>query len=171
MRDIASATKLTKGAVYGHFRSKGQLLVEVIRWKIAEHDRSIDFLEARAKPERGIALMHDEAGRETRLLEVDAAAAARHDPEVAAGLRALYLERHARIRDTATELADADTAAWVITALTAGIGMKESTGLPVPNAEQLTATILSAINGLTLANSDDELNPRKVSHQLQGGRS
>lgn len=169
IRDIASATKLTKGAVYGHFHSKGQLLVEVIRWKIAEHDRAIDFVEARANPEHGIALMHDEAGRETRLLEVDAAAAARHDPEVAAGLMGLYLERHARIRDTATELADPDTAAWVVTALTAGIGMKESTGLPVPNADQLTATILAAINGFTLAANGNEPNPRVVSHQLQGG--
>ena len=99
MRDIASAAKLTKGAVYGHFRSKGQLLVEVIRSKIAERDRTIDYVEARANPERGVALIHDEAGRDIRLLEVDAAAAARHDPEIAAGLMAFYLERHARIRD------------------------------------------------------------------------
>ncbi len=31
LRDIADEAGLTKGAIYGHFRSKGQLLVEVIR--------------------------------------------------------------------------------------------------------------------------------------------
>ena len=29
LRDIADAAGVTKGAIYGHFRSKGQLLVEV----------------------------------------------------------------------------------------------------------------------------------------------
>jgi AcrR family transcriptional regulator len=148
MRDIASAARLTKGAVYGHFRSKGQLLVEVIRWKIAESDQAIDYVEVRASRERGAALIHDETNRDTRLLEVDAAAAARHDPEVAAGLRSFYLERHARIRDAMSELADPDTAAWVVAALTAGVGMKESTGLPVPDADRLTTAILAALNGL-----------------------
>ena len=147
MRDIASTAELTKGAVYGHFRSKGQLLVEVIRWKIAERDQSMDFVEAEANPLYGVAMMHDEAGRETRLLEVDAAAAARHDPEVAAGLASLYLERHARIRDAMSELADPDTAAWVVAALSGGIGMKEATGLPLPDAQRLSTTVLAAVDG------------------------
>src|ERR1700722_8244578 len=51
LRDIAAATGLTKGAIYGHFHSKGQLLVEVIRWQIAERDRVIDYAEARTNPE------------------------------------------------------------------------------------------------------------------------
>jgi AcrR family transcriptional regulator len=148
MRDIASAAEVTKGAVYGHFRSKGQLLVEVIRWRIAERDRSMDFVEAEANPLYGVAMMHDESGRETRLLEVDAAAAARHDPEVAAGLANLYLERHARIRDAMSALADPDTAAWVLAALNAGIGMKEATGLPLPDAPRLSSTVWAAVEGL-----------------------
>jgi AcrR family transcriptional regulator len=148
MRDIASAADVTKGAVYGHFRSKGQLLVEVIRWRIAERDRSMDFVEAETNPLYGVAMMHDEAGRETRLLEVDAAAAARHDPEVAAGLASLYLPRHARIRDAMSELADPDTAAWVLAALSAGIGMKEASWLPLPDAQRLSATVLAAVEGL-----------------------
>ena len=100
MRDIASAAKLTKGAVYGHFRSKGQLLVEVIRWKLAERDHSPGFSEATRRPgEAASRSMYDEPGRDVRLLEVDAAAAARHDTDVAAGLVELYRERHERIRD------------------------------------------------------------------------
>ena len=73
--------------------------------------------------------MHNATGRDTRLLEVDAAAAARHDPDVAAGLSSLYLERHARICDSMSGHVDPDTAAWVVTALNAGVGMKESAGL------------------------------------------
>ena len=155
LRDIAVAANLTKGAVYGHFHSKGQLLVEVIRWKIAERDQVIDYIEARGDPARGVELMHDEIGRDCRLLEVDAAAAARHDPEVAAGLRDLYLDRNDRIRDAMSELADPDAAAWVVSALTAGIGMRESAGLPPPSTDRLTATILAAISGLADQNEVD----------------
>jgi AcrR family transcriptional regulator len=149
MRDIASAAKLSKGAVYGHFRSKGQLLVEVIRWKLAERDYAPGFREAVADIERGVELIYDESGREIRLLEVDAAAAARHDPDVAAGLAGLYRERHVRIRDAMSDDArDPDTAAWLVAALTGGIGMKESTGLPLPQADRLHDTILRVIRSL-----------------------
>ncbi len=147
MRDLAAAAGLTKGALYGHFRSKGQLLVEVIRSKLAELDQSIDFVEARANPDKGVELMHHEAGRDVRLLEVDAAAAARHDPDVAAGLGELYRERHARIRDAAYELDDPDTAAWVIGALTAGIGVLESFG-PRPDATRLNSILAAALTNL-----------------------
>ena len=50
MSDIATASELTKGAVYGDFRSKGQLLVEVIRWKIAEADHTPEFGAATVDP-------------------------------------------------------------------------------------------------------------------------
>ena len=153
MRDIASAADLTHGALYGHFRSKGQLLVEVIRWRVAEHDSEPGFRDAAAEPERGVVLMYEAAGRDHRLLEVDAAAASRHDPDVAAGLTSLYLERHVRMRDSMSEFADPDTAAWIIAALTAGIGMKESAGLPPPDAKRLRAGVLAAIHGMAKANA------------------
>ncbi len=148
MRDIASAAELSKGAVYGHFRSKGQLLVEVIRWKSSMADQSVDFAEARAHPERGVELMYNETRRDIRLLEVDAAAAARHDSEVAAGLRSFYFERQARTRDAATELDDPDTAAWVIGAIDAGIGVREASGLDPPEAHRLNAILLAAVTSL-----------------------
>jgi AcrR family transcriptional regulator len=148
MRDIASAAQLTKGAVYGHFRSKGQLLVETIRWKLAERDHAPDFREAVADPVTGTTLMYEVSGRETRVLEVDAAAAARHDSDVASGLAELYLERHERIRDAMAAARDPDTAAWLVAALTGGIGMKESTGLPRPTDDQLHAALLRIVNEL-----------------------
>lgn len=148
MNDIASAAELTKGALYGHFRSKGQLLVEVIRWKLADRDHAAGFAEALADPEPAVRLIFDDEGRDVRLLEVDAAAAARHDPDVAAGLAELYEERLGRIRDAMAELRDPETAAWLVAALTGGIGMKESSRLPLPDADRLHAAILGALRGL-----------------------
>ena len=149
MRDIATAAGLSKGAVYGHFRSKGQLLVEVIRWRLADLDAVTDYEAASADPQRGVDLMYNQEGRQTRLLEVDAAAAARHDADVAAGLAHLYNERHLRIRDAMIDSDDPDTVAWLIAALTAGIGMKESAALPLPDRALLRRKILAAIEAMT----------------------
>jgi AcrR family transcriptional regulator len=147
MRDVAAAAGLTKGAVYGHFRSKGQLLIEVIRTKLAARDAETDYVAAAADPERGVELMFDERSRDIRLLEVDAAAAARHDPDVAAGLAAHHAAREERIRDAAANLSDPDAAVWVITALSLGIGMKDAVGLARPGDERLRAALHSAVTG------------------------
>ena len=55
MQDIADRAELTKGALYGHFRSKGQLLVEVLRWRQADVDERSDFQDLTF--ERGIRLL------------------------------------------------------------------------------------------------------------------
>jgi AcrR family transcriptional regulator len=149
MRDLASEAGMTKGAVYGHFRSKGQLLVEVIRWRLAEIDAATDYGSVVADPERGVELIYQDRGRDLRVLEVDAAAAARHDPDVAAGLADLYRERHARICDALSEATDPDTAAWLVGVLTAGVGMRESIGMPLPRDDRLRTTLLAAILAAT----------------------
>ena len=154
MREIAAEAGLTHGAIYGHFRSKGQLLVEVIRWKLADRDHTAGFAEATTDPARGVGLMYDESRRDIRLLEVDAAAAARHDPDIAAGLAELYEERHDRIRQAVSDLRDPDTVVWLINALVFGIGMREAIGLPVPPGSQLGDVILEALVGLAAPGSD-----------------
>jgi AcrR family transcriptional regulator len=148
MRDIAAAATLTKGAIYGHFRSKGQLLVEVIRWKLAARDHSPHFRELLTDFERAIVLMYDESGRQIRLLEVDAAAAARHDPDVEAGLADQYRERLERIRAGVSAVSDPEMMAWLIFVLSAGIAMNQATGLPLPDAERLRTTILASLRSL-----------------------
>jgi AcrR family transcriptional regulator len=149
IQDIAGAAGLTKGAVYGHFRSKGQLLVEVIRWRLAERDSSEHAREAIAGPSGGIELMYDETGQDVRALEVDAAVASRHDPDVAAGLRELYRERHEHIRAAAADTADPDTTAWLIEAISAGIAMKEITGLPMPDPQRLRDRLAAVFDAMT----------------------
>jgi AcrR family transcriptional regulator len=147
MRDIAAAAGLTKTGAYGHFRTKGQLLVEVIRWQLAERDEAIDFSPL-TDLDSGIALMYDERYYDVRLLEVDAAAAARHDPDVAAGLAMLYRERHERTRDAISAMRDPDTTAWLMSTIMGVVGLKDSIGLPPPDAERLAAALVDALTAL-----------------------
>ena len=92
--------------------------------------------------------MYNEQGRAIRVLQVDAAAAARHDTDVATGLAGLYGERHERIRDAMADARDPDMAAWLIAVLSAGIGAKESAALPLPEADRLRDTMLAVLHGL-----------------------
>jgi AcrR family transcriptional regulator len=147
MRDIAAEAGLTKTGAYGHFRSKGQLLVEVIRWKLAERDATIDFSTVDDLV-GGVELMFNDHYREIRLLEVDAAAAARHDADVAAGLALLYNERVGRMRDALSGMRDPEIAAWLMSALMGGIGMKDSVALPRPDPDRLAAALVAAFRGL-----------------------
>lgn len=148
MRDLAAAARVTKGAVYGHFRSKGQLLVEVIRSMLAAREHAPDFPAATADAQHGVELMYDPRGREVRLLEVDAAAAARHDPEVAAGLAELYEERHARIRDAVADAPDPDAVVWLISAISAGIGSREAAGAAALEPARMQAVLMAVVDGV-----------------------
>jgi AcrR family transcriptional regulator len=147
MEDIATKAGMTKGGVYGHFRSKGQLLVEVIRWQQATREHSDKFAKAIRDPDRAIDLMFDADGRATRLLEIDAASAARHDPDVAAGMAALARERQAAVRSAMTDVvADPQTMAWLVTALAMGIGMNEAMNVPKPALARLRRAIQSWVS-------------------------
>jgi AcrR family transcriptional regulator len=148
LRDVAEAAGLTKSALYGHFRSKGQLLVEVIRWRLADREQSPEYLEALDDVGTSVELMFAEAGREIRLLEVDAASAARHDPDVAAGLRALYGERNERIRDAMAGTADPEATAWLVRAITAGVGVTEATGPSLPDHARLHGVLTRAMRSV-----------------------
>lgn len=132
MRDIADQAGMTHGGLYGHFRSKGQLLVEVLRWRFTERGKSPEFVATINDPARSVGLLTDRASRDIRLLQIDAAAAARHDPDVASGMLELYAQRHQEIRDLiADDVPDSDTVAFIISVLEAGIGAKESIGAHV----------------------------------------
>jgi AcrR family transcriptional regulator len=148
LRDIAAAAHLTKGAIYGHFTSKGQLLVEVIRWWIAESDRQIDYESISGNMEQAVELFHLAGGREIRVLLVDAAAVARHDPHVEAGLADLYLEREERIAAAMPSHADPVIGAWMVSVISAGIGMKESMGLPAPEPSRIDSALMALFRGL-----------------------
>src|SRR3954453_14853536 len=149
LRDVAAGAGLTKSALYGHFRSKGQLLVEVIRWRLAEREQTPEYLDALDGFDTGVDLMFVEAGREIRLVEVDAASAARNDPAVAAGLQALYRERNERIRDAMAGTSDPEAVAWLVRAITAGGGVTEATGPPLPDHTQLHDVLAQALRSVS----------------------
>jgi AcrR family transcriptional regulator len=141
LADIAARAGLTKGAIYGHFRSKGQMLVEVIRWKLAEREGDPAFGPAVERFPEATGLIVDPGARAIRLLEVDAAAAARHDADVASGMAELYAERDAAIRAAVAGAAHPDVVAFVLGALSNGVGTKEAVGLPVPGGVPWVETV------------------------------
>jgi AcrR family transcriptional regulator len=144
MSDIAEAVELTKGAIYGHFRSKGQLLIEVIRWKLAEREHAPEFQQRLSRD--SIGLLFEEEAREVRLLQVDAAAAARHDADVASGLRELYSEREERINDALKDAHDPEAVGWLISVLARGIAMKQAIGQPMPDPQRLHETLKASLS-------------------------
>ena len=135
LRDIAKAAGVTKGAIYGHFRSKGQLLVEVIRTQLAERDAQFDIDSALEQPMDVFVQFINPLSRNLRLLQIDAAAAARHDPDVAAGVEEIYAARSSWILDTLRRLDSPETLLYIINALSAGVGAQEAHGRPTPDPD------------------------------------
>ena len=141
LRDIAVAAGVTKGAIYGHFRSKGQLLVEVIRTQLAERDAQFDVQLAVERPMETFFQFINPDSRHLRLLQIDAAAAARHDADVAAGVGEIFSARNAWILDTLRRLDAPEVLLYVINALSAGVGVQEAHGRPAPNPEMWSETV------------------------------
>ena len=141
LRDIAVAAGVTKGAIYGHFRSKGQLLVEVIRTQLAERDTQFDAQAAVGRPMETFFQFINPDSRHLRLLQIDAAAAARHDPDVAAGVAEIFSARNAWILDTLRRLDAPEVVLYVINALSAGVGVQEAHGRPAPDPVLWSKTV------------------------------
>lgn len=135
LRDLAREAGVTKGAIYGHFRSKGQLLVDVIRTELERRDAALDLEAAAAEPSAMFDLFIHPGSRELRMLQIDAAAAARHDADVAAGMDELHFKRNAWIVESLGDVADAETIGFVIAALSAGVGAQESHQRDLPDVE------------------------------------
>lgn len=148
LRDIAVAAGVTKGAIYGHFRSKGQLLVEVIRTQLAERDAQFDAQAALERPIEVFIQFINPDSRHLRLLQIDAAAAARHDPDVAAGVAEIFSARSAWILDTLRRLDAPEVLLYVINALSAGVGVQEAHGRPGPDPKEWSQ-IMARMFGVT----------------------
>jgi AcrR family transcriptional regulator len=148
LRDIAVEAGVTKGAIYGHFTSKGQLLVEVIRTQLEERDRQLDPATATEDPSALFGLFIHPASRELRLLQVDAAAAARHDPDVADGMHEVHTGRTGRIRHSLAEVADPETLTFVVNVLSAGVGTQEALGQEVADPDGWKRTVAAMFSAV-----------------------
>ncbi len=132
---------MTKGVIYGHFRSKGQLLVEVTRAQVEASDALLDVEMASSDPAAFVSSLLNPAHRELRVLQIDAAAAARHDPDVAAGMEEIHRMRVRSIITRLGDVNDPETMAYLIVVLSAGVGVQESHRRASPDAGALQRTV------------------------------
>jgi AcrR family transcriptional regulator len=142
VRDLARRTRLTSGAIYGHFRNKADLLVAATKERIADELEGplegrplglVDYLTAQARSYRSRAAM--------RALIVEGAAAARVDPEVRRRLRATQSEKLDEWRRIYDELqrdgqidddVDVDTMVAYLWSAELGLGVLEALDIDVP---------------------------------------
>jgi AcrR family transcriptional regulator len=147
VRDIARRGEVSSGAIYGHFRSKADLLADAISMRTA------DELEAESTGQSGEAdyvetltrLARDYAGRRRlRALIVQGAAAAQTDEETRTRLRdeqeahlEVWLEGYERDRDRMGIHGSVDMQAALLYTWAAelGLGVLESFGIEPASAE------------------------------------
>jgi AcrR family transcriptional regulator len=146
VRDIARRSELSSGAIYGHFRSKADLLAAAIRMRIAdeleaestglgeaEADADADYVETLTRLARELPTR-----RRLRALIVQGAAAAQTDEETRARLREEqlshldgWLEGYERDRDRMGIHPSVDMQAALLYtwATELGLGVLESFGI------------------------------------------
>lgn len=162
--DIARRAGFTTGAIYGCFRDKGELLLEVIRAALrTQQEAAISASRAARQPElagRFAALagafLDDEAGAQ-RALVLEAHVAARRDEDIGAVLRAYQsgrldaltsLVREAQAHGTVADALDPATVAMLFMAIPLGLVLLDAAGVALPEtarwqavAEHMTATL------------------------------
>jgi AcrR family transcriptional regulator len=148
--DIARRAGFTTGAIYGRFRDKAELLLEVVRG-VLESQQEAAVLAASAG-ENGMSSRFAElvgefvdANREaSRALVLEAHVAARRDETVGALLREFQTERLDALRELVAdaqkkgEVADGldpTTVATLFLAIPLGIVLLDAAGVEVPGAD------------------------------------
>ncbi|MBV8980963.1 MAG: TetR/AcrR family transcriptional regulator [Acidimicrobiia bacterium] len=148
--DIARRAGFTTGAIYGRFRDKAELLLEVVRGVLESQQEAAVLAAAggdNAVSSRFAELVGEfvDTDREaSRALVLEAHVAARRDDTVGALLRNFQSERLAALRDLVSEAqtrgevaADLDptTVATLFLAIPLGIVLLDTAGVDVPGAD------------------------------------
>jgi AcrR family transcriptional regulator len=141
VRDLARRTQVTSGAIYGHFRNKADLLVAAI----ADHiDRDLHVQGNAGDGLRGYMQKQWRSYRSRtglRALLVEAAAAARIDPEVERQMHELQTAKLAEWKGIYRELqeregldpaVDMDAVLTMLWATELGLGLLESWDVELP---------------------------------------
>ena len=148
--DIARRAGFTTGAIYGRFRDKAELLLEVVRG-VLESQQEAAVLAA-AGGDNGVSSRFAELVGEfvdtdreaSRALVLEAHVAARRDETVGALLRTFQSERLAALRDLVAEAQtrgevaaelDPTTVATLFLAIPLGIVLLDTAGVDVPGAD------------------------------------
>jgi AcrR family transcriptional regulator len=144
VRDLARATGLTTGSIYGNFANKAILLVEAIEVRLAQDlERLPNALIESGSPAEMIEFHHKEFAHRTtlRALLIEGAAAARSEPEVHDRLRELEIrhqeswvvgfERWLLAYDV-SPVVDAQTAVTSMWCAELGLGLLEAFNVETP---------------------------------------
>jgi len=152
LADIARRAGFTTGAIYGCFRDKAELLLEVVR-SVLESQQEAAVAYSRLDPGDGALPARvagladqfvDEAGARQRALVLEAHVAARRDQAVGELLRTFQSERLEALRSLvadaqkAGEVAaglDPTTVATLFLAIPLGVVLIDAAGVEVPGAE------------------------------------
>ncbi len=164
VRDLARATSVTTGSIYGNFANKAVLLVEVIEARIDQDLEQLpaDLVESGSPADLVEYNLLAFAGRaKLRALILEGAAAARSDAEVRQRLHRLQ-DRHlsawaggledrlAHNGNPSTDMRTAVTAVW---SAELGLGLMEALGLPTPSPKALAKTFKSMFTDAGLGTS------------------
>jgi AcrR family transcriptional regulator len=151
--DIARRAGFTTGAIYGRFRDKAELLLEVVRGVLeSQQEAAVMAASTASAGENGVSSRFAElvgefvdANREaSRALVLEAHVAARRDETVGALLREFQSERLDALRDLVAdaqkkgEVADGldpTTVATLFLAIPLGIVLLDAAGVDVPGAD------------------------------------
>lgn len=162
VRDLARRLHMTTGAIYGHFRSKANLLGETVRFRI---ERDLEGEHGPKYPETKLAdyLAHNfrdyRKRRALRALLVEGAAAARVDDDVRALLHDVVSERQSgwakQYRDAWVGEGldpDVDPAAVLVLVWAAelGLGVLEALDVKLPKPNVLAETVRRLIGSLSV---------------------
>jgi AcrR family transcriptional regulator len=152
VRDLARATSMTTGSIYGNFANKAVLLVEVIEARIGEDLEQLpESLVVTGSPAEFVEynLTPFDERAQLRALLLEGAAASRADPDVKSRLRALqrgHLNRWAYgldewvDRNDITSTVDSMTAVTVVWSAELGQGLLEAFDLGTTAAADLANT-------------------------------
>jgi len=165
LADIARRAGFTTGAIYGCFRDKAELLLEVVR-SVLESQQEAAVAYSRLDPGDGALSARvagladqfvDDAGARQRALVLEAHVAARRDPEVGQLLRAFQagrLEELTRAIERAQEAGEVDagvdaaTVATLFLVIPLGVVVLDAAGIELPSsadwaevAQHMTTTL------------------------------
>lgn len=175
VQEIARRAGLTTGAIYGNFRGKADLLLEVVR-NISDPAAQLQEIFDRYpdadtqivdRLRMGASRMLDAERRQMRELQLEALVAARREPEVGAVVRD-YLEKQRTPTRRAVEVGqqagslttavDADTVAQFGQILNLGLALLEAAGAPLPDKRRWEA-LMNRL--LSLLEADRDETPKK----------
>jgi AcrR family transcriptional regulator len=159
LEQIAEAAGVTKGAIYGHFSSKEDLLISAIEaaptpspaWLAALNDQSLPLRKRLAEFGRGMAVNEDFTDKAELAMELEFVAALLRSPDDLHRYSTLYQRRVAELAETDADQplpGIAPVEVWVIgAALLCGLQIYQNTapGILTPAVVERACELLAGL--------------------------